>query len=460
MAHIAVIGGGITALACADALVAAGHQVSILEATDRVGGKLRGASVAGRSIDVGAESMLWRHPRTRELFARLGLTPQHPSGASAALWSRGQLHPIPTRTVMGVPSDPDLAAGVLQDDELRRLRAAVASPIAADAALGEVVDASLGPAVTDRLVEPLLGGVYAGQARLLSMRACLPALAGVLDTGADLITAARAALPAASADPARAPEPVFATATGGTHALVAQLRVALEAAGVQIEISSPVQRLERRGHGWRLSVGGARPANLDADAVVIATPAPAAADLLAEVEPAAAQQLSAIEYASMALATYAFEASDAAMFTDRTGLLVPPIEGRVIKAATFSSSKWPWLAQRDADLVFVRASIGRYGDTVQLQRTDEELLAAGLSDLAEALGTRLPAPVETHLQRWDGGLPQYAPGHLDRVEHLLAAVATQPGLAVAGAALHGVGIPACVADGQRAAAQVVAAVRA
>jgi oxygen-dependent protoporphyrinogen oxidase len=197
---------------------------------------------------------------------------------------------------------------------------------------------------------------------------------------------------------------------------------------------------------------------LEADAVVLATPPAPTARLLAGVAEVAAHELAGIECASVAVVSLAFRAADAGAVIggDSSGFLVPPREGRRIKASTFSFAKWDWVrrsgrgAADGEDLVHLRTSLGRHGDEVALQATDEELVASSLADLADATGLVAP-PLDAHVQRWGGGLPQYALGHLDRVARVRAAVAQVPGLAVCGAAYDGVGIPAVIASAHRAA---------
>jgi oxygen-dependent protoporphyrinogen oxidase len=181
--------------------------------------------------------------------------------------------------------------------------------------------------------------------------------------------------------------------------------------------------------------------------VVLATPAAASARLLAEVAPVAAAELAAVEYASMVVVTLAFREADVRGLDDSSGFVVPPVDGRAIKASTFSFAKWGWVREAGAGhgLVHLRTSLGRHGEEATLQRSDDELVAASLADLAEAAGIAAP-PVATHVQRWGGGLPQYAVGHLDRVVRIRAAVAAVPGLALCGAAYDGVGIPAVIAS--------------
>ena len=189
----------------------------------------------------------------------------------------------------------------------------------------------------------------------------------------------------------------------------------------------------------------------DADQLVLATPAPPASRLLADLAPVAAAELAQVGYASTALVTLAFRASEAAAALDvgASGFLVPAVDDRRIKAATYSFAKWDWVRAAGGDLLVLRTSLGRYGEEQTLQVPDEELVAASLADLHDATGLTA-RPVDSTVQRWGGGLPQYDVGHLDRVARVRAAVAAVPGLAVCGAAYDGVGIAPTVASAQRA----------
>jgi oxygen-dependent protoporphyrinogen oxidase len=223
-----------------------------------------------------------------------------------------------------------------------------------------------------------------------------------------------------------------------------------------------VRELARTPSGWRLTIGSAAdPEYLDADAVILATPAAPAARLLKRPAGAAAAELERIPYASMAIITLAFRAGDFPG-QQRSGYLVPAVDGRAVKAATFSTVKWPHLAQA-ADpknpVHIVRCSVGRSGDVAVLQRDDADLAALAAAELAAAIGIAA-RPVAHRVTRWGGGLPQYNVGHLDRVARIRAAVAAQPGLAVAGAAYDGVGIPACVGTARAAVDQVLTELRA
>ncbi len=456
-ARVAVIGGGIAGLTAARVLRQRMPMASIvvLDAGARLGGKLRVAEVGGVRVDVGAESVLARRPEALELIGSLGLGAAlvHPATAGAAVWSRGALVPLPPRTLMGVPSDPASASTLLTGAELRRLEEEPPrSPAltAADVSVGDFVSARLGGAVVERLVEPLLGGVYAGHAHALSLRATVPALWQAAVSGASLTATAARATSSAAADAG----PVFAGLGGGVASLVDALERDLRLTGVEVHTRATVRELHRTAGGWRLVTGPVpAPQALDVDAVVLATPATPAARLLAPHTAAAAADLVAVDYASLAIVTLALPRAGMPPLGG-SGLLVPPVEGRVIKAATFTSQKWAWVSAAAPELVLLRASIGRHGQEQDLQHDDDALVSTALRELSEAVGSRLPAPLDRHVQRWGGSLPQYAVGHLDRVRRVRAAVAALPGLALAGAAYDGVGIPACIASGRLAAEQV------
>ncbi|MDX6374815.1 MAG: protoporphyrinogen/coproporphyrinogen oxidase, partial [Nocardioidaceae bacterium] len=215
-----------------------------------------------------------------------------------------------------------------------------------------------------------------------------------------------------------------------------------------------VRELARTDGGFTVVTGPTTaPERIETDAVVLATPAAPTARLLTEVAPAAARELAEIESASVVVVTLAFRTEDVRGLDDSSGFLVPPVDGRAIKASTFSFAKWGWVREAGAEhgLVHLRTSLGRHGEEATLQRTDEELVAASLADLNEAAGISA-APLATHVQRWGGGLPQYAVGHLDRVARIRAAVAEVPGLVLCGAAYDGVGIPSVIASARAAVA--------
>ncbi|MHA4774357.1 protoporphyrinogen oxidase [Streptomyces sp. MSC1_001] len=460
--HVVVAGGGITGLAAAHRLALAGHRVTLLEAGPRLGGKLLAGEIAGAPVDLGAESLLARRPEAIALARAVGLGDrlQAPATTTASVWSRGELVPMPKGHVMGVPGDAHAVEGLLSEEGVRRIALDGAQPpteIGDDIAIGAYVADRMGHEVVDRLVEPLLGGVYAGDAYRISMRAAVPALFEAARKHPTLTAAVRAVQQAGAAVPADAAGAatglggsVFLGVDGGVGTLPAAVADAIRAAGGEILTDAPVTALRRTGAtGWQV-VSGDRV--LTADAVVVATPAGPAAALLAAHAPAAAAELDAVAYASMALVTLAFRRSDMPALAG-SGFLVPPVDGHTIKASTFSSQKWRWVTGGAPDLFVLRTSVGRHGEEEQVHREDADLVAASLKDLAAATGLTA-RPVATTVTRWLGGLPQYPVGHLARVARVREGVASLPGLRIAGAAYDGVGIPACVASAHRAADEI------
>jgi oxygen-dependent protoporphyrinogen oxidase len=268
----------------------------------------------------------------------------------------------------------------------------------------------------------------------------MPALAARLGSAGSVLAAAEAARDAGARSRGDADGPVFATVTDGIGSLPGAL---VAASGAEVRLRTPAHALRRAGGGFELSVGAASdPEVLTADAVVVTVPAAKAARLLAGVAPGAVEPLEGVPYASMAVVAMAFPAQEVAA---GSGLLVPPVTGRLVKGVTVSSNKWPHLAPRGAgDALLVRASVGRFRDEGELRRGDDDLVAAVVADVADLLGLERPEPLATRLVRWGGGLPQYLVGHPVRVAAVRAAVDAVPGLAVAGAAYDGVGVPACI----------------
>ena len=460
MTRVIVVGGGIAGLAAADRLarVRPDVEVLLLEASDRVGGKLRRVQVAGAWIDVGAEAMLARRPEGVAALGAAGLADDliHPLTTSALLRNRGRNAALPARTLMGVPTDLTSlrAAAVVSDETARRIEtepgAGPYPALAADVSVGDLVAERFGAEVVDRLVDPLLGGVYAGRAHDISVQAAVPGLARRLQTaGGSLLDAARSQLPVPVADAPAAP--VFASVSGG----LARLPEALAAGGrFEVRTGCAVRAMRRSATGFVITVGAVPAAEeLTADAVVLAAPAAKTGRLLAELAPVAAAELGGIETASMAIVTLAFTGLTPGVLPAGSGLLIPHVEGFASKAMTFSSQKWPGVG--GSEVFLLRASLGRAGEEWALQREDVELVALVRDELSAITGLAAE-PVDAHVQRWGGALPQYAVGHLDRVARIRAAVAQVPGLAVCGASYDGVGIPACIASAHTAADRVSA----
>ncbi|HZN16981.1 MAG TPA: protoporphyrinogen oxidase [Micromonosporaceae bacterium] len=478
--RVAVVGGGIAGLAAAlrlrDRLPQA--QIIVYEQSRALGGKLRTGALAGvdgtaMPVETGADAFLCRDPAGGQSAAvrlahRVGLGDAlvHPGTGTAAIAVGGALLPMPARTLLGVPTDLSTLDGVararaeLDRDEGRPLLAE-----GEDVAVGALVRRRLGDEVADRLVDPLLGGVYAGLADRLSLAATVPALAAACRTEPTLLGAARRA---------RRPPPdgpVFATIRGGLSRLVEAVARELRSgpdpvelrfgwpvralAGAAGAVASSRRRLADRPR-WRLVLSGparGSPPDDEVDGVLLALPAPRATRLLRGVDATAAAGLAELEYASLALVTLALPATG---LPDLSGFLVPATEGYAVKAATFFTRKWGHLRRPDGT-VLVRASIGRHGEERLLHATDEQLAEVAQRELAALLGRPLPAPVATAVNRWGGALPQYPPGHVERVAGVRQALRQAGPLALAGAGYDGVGIPACIKSGEAAADEVAAA---
>ncbi|GAA4527143.1 protoporphyrinogen oxidase [Amycolatopsis samaneae] len=461
MTRVAVVGGGISGLAAAyrlRTLLGESVAITVFETAGALGGKLRTAEVGGQRYDVGAEAFLVRRPEMTALAGEIGLGDRlaHPTGARAKIHAGGTVLGLPPGTVMGVPASSDAVAEVLSPEGRRAVEAERSLPPVSlpstDVPLGPLLRERFGDELVDRLVDPLLGGVYAGGADGLGLRATMPGLASA---GARSLTEAAASL--LPRTPGKAP--VFGTLTGGLGTLPDRLAAL---SGAEVRTGAPVRALARTATGWRLDLGAAAAAHApadtpaEADAVVLAVPAPSARRLLAEVAPVAAAAFGEVELASMAVVALALPPGTE--LPGASGVLIGAGERDAsgvpyaVKAFTFSSRKWAHLAPEGGP-VLVRGSVGRFGEPGALHADDDELVRVVREDLARLSGVTA-APVDTLVTRWGGGLPQYGSGHLERVGRIESAVADLPGLAVAGATLHGVGLPACVATADAAARRV------
>ncbi|WP_378731923.1 protoporphyrinogen oxidase [Nocardia brasiliensis] len=444
--RIAVVGGGISGMAAAyrlRVLLGAEADILVLDRAERVGGILYTGEVAGEPLDLGAEAFVGRRPEVPELLREVGLETQlvTPAGLRPLLWSGGVTHPLPERTLMGIPADAESMRGLVDAETVERIATEPRRPLAwepgADIDVYRLIADRFGAQVAERSVDPLLGGVYAGSSRSIGIRAALPTLAAALDDGAPSLThAVSVALPPPS------DAPVFGGLRDGYQVLLEALAAR---SGAKFVTATPATRLARGLRGWVVDPIGA------VDAVVLATPAPVSARLLGTVAPNAAAALAGIELSSSVVVALALPRDTA--LPHNSGILVATGEPLRAKAFTLSSRKWTHLAQRETALV--RASFGKFGDDSTLSWSDADLITAAAEDLATVTGVAIE-PVSAVVRRWRGGLAQYAPGHTDRVAAIEAAVDSLDGIAVAGAYLHGVGVPACVASGNAAAHRIAA----
>lgn len=462
--HVVVIGGGIAGLAAAHELADRdGVATTVLEASPHLGGKVRTAPFAGTDLDTGPDAFLARRPEAVQLCAELGLTErlEAPATGEAWLWVGGRLRPVPKGTLLGLPTQLRSVArsGVLTPTGLARLAASPLlarrrGPLAADEdrSIGAVVRGALGDEVHARLVDPLVGGINAGDTDELSIDAVAPQLAAAARRSRNLMEGARQVLAAAPAPGPGAPTPTFYGLPGGMAGLVDALADQLATAGTTLRTGTAVRGLSRAGERWLLATDGA---DVEADAVVVATPAHVAGPLLRAVDPEVGDVLGAIDHASVALVALAWPQEDVPRPLDGSGFLVPRSEGRLMTACSWSSSKWHHLASPGR--VLLRVSAGRAGDRRAEAMDDEELVGRLLVELRDAMGVTV-GPSEVRTTRWPAAFPQYAPGHLQRIDLVERRLGERaPGVVVAGAALRGVGLPACIGSGRAAARAAVAA---
>jgi protoporphyrinogen/coproporphyrinogen III oxidase len=451
---IVVVGAGLTGLATAWRLRDV-DDVVVLEAGERVGGQIDTVDLAGAPLDVGADAFLVRQPESERLARELGFGDDDlvaPATGQVHLWTRGRLRPLPGGTVLGVPTDLGALArsGVLTPGGLARASVEPVVPrraVVGDRSVADLVGERFGREVVDTLVEPLLGGVYAGRTDRLSAAAALPPVWAAAQHHRSLLTGLREH----RRRTASVTGPVFRTVRGGLSRLTDRLTDHL---GDRVRTGVPVRRLGRVGAGWMVATAEG---TLTADDVVLAVPARAAASLLVEALPDVARELAAIRTASVATVALAYERGDGADLPEGSGVLVPPGEGRLTKAITFASRKWPHHADRD--VLLLRASVGRVPETGRssdpnLDLDDDTLAERVDAEVRWATGLPRPAVART-VRRWPEALPQYDVGHLARVDRIRHGVRVgAPGLHLAGAALDGVGLAARARDAERLAHQL------
>jgi protoporphyrinogen/coproporphyrinogen III oxidase len=442
---LVVVGAGITGLAAAWEATRAGASVVVLD-PDPPGGKVRASPFAGGVLDEAADAFLARVPEGLELCRELGIDGDlvSPAARTARVWSRGELRPLPSAQVLGVPTDLDelAASGIVSAEGLARAADDLERPLQApdgDPTIGAVIRDRLGDEVLERLVDPLVGGINAGDCDALSLAATVPQLDAAVRSGADSLIEACAAQRAAAPDPTA---PVFFAPRDGMGSLVDTLVDALADLGTDVRPWS-AQGLSPDGDGWSVATDHG---DLPARAAALTAPAGAVAALVEPHAPQAAAELSSIGYASVALLSIATAREAVERDLDASGFLVPRVEGLTITACSWSSAKWAHLGGDGT--VRLRASVGRAGHDGALGMSDPELVAAVLADLAATMDLR-GRPDEVRVSRWTASLPQYRPGHLDRVAAVEANLArVEPRLGASGAWARGLGVPACIRQGR------------
>ncbi|MCI0396797.1 MAG: protoporphyrinogen oxidase [Chloroflexi bacterium] len=465
-ADVAVVGGGITGLAAAYRLqrLAPELNVILIEASDRLGGKIATEAINGFVLEGGPDCFLSHKPRGVGLCQELGLAARlqgrDPAYNQSYVLRHGRLHRLPAGLTGLIPSDLKALSGSTLLSAAARARLAQErelppAPDSGDESVAHFITRRFGRELFENLIEPLMGGIYAGQADQLSLAATFPQLRQ-LELKHGSLLAGLADRPAGDGQA----YPPFVAFPQGMGELVEQLIERLS--GVTIWLNTAVTRIEKRDGGYLLAVQrGERPPlpgspageTLLAPAVIVTAPAFAAGRLLERVDETIATALAEIPYAATALVNLAFDESDAPGPLDGYGYVIPAAEGREALACTWSSRKWAGRAP--AGKLLLRVYVGRYGRPDATRYSNERLLQIALDELGNTLGIQAP-PLLHRIHRWPQALPQYTLGHLERLAVIEERLGSHPGLFLAGAAFRGVGIPDCIDSGETAARQAAA----
>ena len=448
-ARVAVVGGGISGLSSALALQDRGLAVTLFEARQRPGGVVYSEQASGFVFEGGPDSVLSAKPATLQLIDRLGMTDRlistRPDGGETYILHKGKLVPLPQGLSMLVPARMSQIASTPLLSPLGKLRMALEYVVPvrrddADESVGEFVRRRLGRQVLEHLAEPLLAGIYAGDADRLSLAATFPRLRDVELTHGGIIKGVlaekhrRNGAPDAATASRHTP---FVSLAGGLGELVEGLSHALSSS--EVRTGEAVRSLEPCGDGYRLMLADGQ--RLEFDAVVLAIPAPAAADLVEPLSPDLTGALREIYCVSPVTVSVAFDERDIGGRESGRGFVIPRSEGRALTAVTWSSNKFAGRAP--AGVALLRAFLGKAGYEEPASLSDDRVLSLVLDELASILGITAP-PLEWRVYRWQNALPQYTVGHYERVARINALAAEMPRLALAGSAYQGIGIPDCI----------------
>lgn len=474
MKTVVIVGGGIAGLSTAYYLQKQAREQALplrfllLEKEERTGGKIMTVTTDSYIIETGPDSFLARKKAALELCREFGLEGElvgtNPLAKKTYIVHKGKLERIPPGTNMGIPTQFTPFASTRLISPLGKARALLdlilpRSRGTDDQSLGHFIARRLGTEVLDAIVEPILAGIYAGDARQLSLRATFPQFETMERQYRSLILGILAQKKAMNPAPPPAaeeqglPKSMFLTLKSGLSTLAAKTAEALESASVRtgVKATQVEKRTEESGTYYYVHLDPGEP--VKADAVVLATPAFAAAALVPQ-ESQTARYLRQIPYVSVATVILAYPQEAFPHPLDGSGFVVPRKEGRAVTACTWISSKWSHTAPPGQ--VLLRCYVGRAGMEAIVDRSDDEILAHVRHDLAELVGL-MQKPTYSLVTRWHQAMPQYTVGHLERLQEIEAErKARWPGLFLAGAGYRGLGVPDCILDGRKTAEQVVA----
>jgi protoporphyrinogen/coproporphyrinogen III oxidase len=464
MKRIAIIGGGISGLSAAFALeqqrrVGAPLEYVVFESRPRFGGVVLTEHVDGCVVEAGSDSFVTEKPWASELCRQIGLGDQligsNDPGRRTYILLKGRLVTLPDGLMFMVPTKilPVLASPLFSI--ATKLRIALEwfytpNKISEDESVASLIERHYGTEMVERLADPLLSGVYGGEATQLSVRAVLPRFAEVEAAHGSLgrgMLSVRGQVWRAADQPLK---PLFTSLKSGMQQMVDALVGCLPAASLRAGMQ--VLSLERQGGAWQLSVGNRTD---QFDAVVIATSAPIAGSLLKQANTSLAQELSGIAYSSSVTVALGYDESVRSSLPAGFGFLVPRAENKRMLAATFVHNKFPGRAPENRALI--RCFLGGTRDESSVNLSDEEILRILRSELRQIIGLAAE-PLFARIYKWKSAMAQYNVGHLERLERIEALCLQLPGLALAGNGYRGIGVPDCVRSGLEAANRVLEAV--
>jgi oxygen-dependent protoporphyrinogen oxidase len=455
--HVAIIGGGIAGLSAAWAIQQSGATVgyTLLEAGERWGGKIATDHIHGYGdapfvVECGPDALLTRKPWAYKLAQELGLgdsiLPVNTSTRGTYVLWNGDLIPLPDGMPLLVPTKfgPFLRSRLFSPAGKLRMLLEPFIPARhedGDESVGAFVRRRLGREALERLADPLLGGIYNADVDAQSLWATFPQFGKLEETHGSLLRGARARRP----DAKPTPLPAFFSFPGGLQTLVDTM---VERLTGDLRLSCAVQSIEAYEGRYRLVMQNGE--TIAADAVILATPAPVAGRLLAKVATESAQQLAAMRSSSIGTLSLGYRRADVPHPMDGHGIVIPRMAGRRIDGISWSSSKWEGRAPQGYALI--RVFFGGAHSTATMSLNDEAVLSVVREELADLMGITAE-PVFHHIQRWQDAYPEYAVGHLDRIAEIEKQLPRE--VLLAGSAYRGIGVPDCINQGQRAAANAL-----
>jgi oxygen-dependent protoporphyrinogen oxidase len=460
MTRIAIIGGGISGLSAAFILEqhrrAGALEYTLYESSPHFGGVLRTEHIQGCILEAGPDSFISEKPWAADLCRALGLGDQligsNDADRITYILVRGRLIPMPDGLMFMIPTKmvPTGFSPLFSwSTKIRMARELFHPPQAAnsDESVAALVERHYGAEMVDRLADPLLSGVYGGEAANLSVRAVLPRFAEMERTHGSLGRAMLAARKKTPRNPNKPAAPLFTSLKNGMQQLVETLVARLNPSSLLP--NAAVQSIQRSASGWKISAGSN---SADFDAIILATPTHSAAQLLATASPELSSELAAIHYSSSITVGLGYDRIVRQSLPPGFGFLVPRSEGKRLLAATFVHNKFPHRAPDDRALL--RCFFAGSAAENIWQLSDDAILSIVRNELQQILGLRA-SPLFARVYKWKSAMAQYGVGHLDRLERIERLCQQLPGFALAGNGYRGIGVPDCVRSGQEAAKQVL-----